>query len=321
MARFDGSGIKIVYTYAPETLISAGDFDALLKAKAEIDAARKLYEERENVTAARDSLSDIITVLLDQKAGWRQLAWESAKNSGDFQRKCKGLEGKLQERVATANSLDLQLEGARRERNELAEQLKECRSAFDDLYNHDAENRKRIKELEAQLEAQTVPPDAKLYQAVMHELAETKRELATTRWTLANEFDKRRKQEFLATTLSEAVDRITHERDEQAAIVADVDKSLAIAHKKIDEQKSELAFSRAAALNGAKVIAEYSDKCEKLELRSTKLNARFSVLRIAIINIANSKTLTAAALRDYADDVLHDDDELAREQERVCGAS
>ena len=277
MAQFDGSGIKIVYTYAPETLISAGDFDALMKAKAEIDAAWAALAEIDHgvFAASYKHIAPAIKTLSEMLREWQAGYAIEARRVDEY----------------------------RAARNELAEQLKECRSAFDDLYNHDAENRKRIKKLEAQLETQTVPPDAKLYQDVMHELAETKRKLATTEWALANEFDKRRKQEFLATTLSEAVDRITHERDEQAAIVADTDKSLAIAHKKIDELKQTIV-----ALGS------------KLEKRVAKLEARIAKLRAAHFKIEASFD-SATHIRGLAYSAICDDDELAKEQERVCGAS
>lgn len=305
MVQFDGSGIKIVYTYAPETLISAGDFDALLKAKAEIDAAwAALAEIDQGVFAAPyKHIAPAIKALSKMLREWQAGYAIEARRVDEY----------------------------RAARNELAEQLKECRSAFDDLYNHDAENRKRIKELEAQLEAQTVPPDAKLYQAVIHELAETKRKLAIAEWSLANEFDKRRK----------AVDRITHERDEQAAIVADVDKSLAIAHKKIDELKQIIAelgsanllwYQRWVGMNeeNKRLVAleqianERADgcagKCDKLEKKVAKLEVRMAKLRAAHFKIEGSFD-SATHIRGLAYSAICDDDELAKEQERVCGAS
>lgn len=320
MARLDDMHVNVVYTYAPETLMSAGDFGALMKAKQEIDAAWAVLAEIDQgcFAAAYQHLAPAIKALDEMLKEWRAGYAIEARRGDEY----------------------------RAARNELAEQLKACQAELQAATAYTPPYAALISEL-GDMKRQLAQAETAL--ANEHEKVASLRE--DKAYFVEATKDARQKvkrlqadKEYLARAADDAEQRnkiAYQERDEQAAIVADVDKSLAIAHKKIDELKQTIValgsanqswYQRWVGMNeemkrlvaSCQVADEraegYAGKCDKLEKKVAKLEARIAKLRAAHFKIEASFD-SATHIRGLAYSAICDDDELAKEQERVCGAS
>lgn len=401
MARLDDMHVSVVYEYAPETLMSAGDFDALMKAKQEIDAAWAALAEINNGCFAAPyqhvapAIKSLHGMLKEWQAGYaiearRSDEYRAARN--ELAEQLKACQAKL-EAATTGIPPDAKLYHATmRELAEMKRQLAEIESAYADKDKYLQEARaecasalncvdvtnERCARLQAEIaklqhentsittcnaglcsehsalrSAYTARTDH-LFSALQSaakarkERDELKDALdavarSNDEWFRINEKlanTNRLNENALAGYLRDnanqraEIETLTRERDrlasERDALLEANDYNIRCAGNlnthvialEVEKQRleKECAANLVAVMSAGKSVAEYSDKCAKLELRSGKLNARIRRMRGALLKIEETYE-SVAKLHSMAYQALVDEEELAQEQERVCGAS
>ena len=305
MTTFSGTITGVMYEYAPENMMSAADFEALLKAKREIDAAWKVLNRIDNGIFATPykSIAPAINTLHTMLKQWQEAYSESVQRADKFEQelaetkrksdefraamdKLAERNGELTRKVGEYQAKNMYLGRVGLERDALQEQLEAARAECAKLQ---ADN-DWLRRFGAAPEASA------------QEIVRLQRELDATRDALEAVARSNNDWQKINAKLHVEIAKYGREKDEM--------------RNQLEKENRMLRYERDGARQGHDICGakakELSAKCAKLELRCQKLRSAMFKIEETYDSLMAAHFLAVHAIRA--------DDELVNEG-KPCGAS
>ena len=316
MTTFSGTITGVMYEYAPENMMSAADFEALLKAKREIDAAWKVLNRIDNGIFATPykSIAPAINTLHTMLKQWQEAYSESVQRADKFEKELSETKRLLTDtksaymevgELLQAKQCELAL--ARSAYRETEKLLFEARAECASAVNRAECNRRELEAARdecAKLQADNdwLRRFGAAPEASAQEIVRLQRELDATRDALEAVARSNNDWQKINAKLHVEIAKYGREKDEM--------------RNQLEKENRMLRYERDGARQGHDICGakakELSAKCAKLELRCQKL-------RSAMFKVEETYESTAAlhAIAYWA--IVHDDELIKAGQQ--CGAS